>query len=197
MSADNIPYRVSLAGMIKAQHLARKFKLRAVFLVAEKKKRENCGHSHVEHQDEPSSAKKISFLDEADQNQGQKQGTAVSRLATLATYRLEPRNRFYEPDVRMIIRKVFEANLDGRAYDSEYCKKTATFLSDLIKQQVKALNFERYKIICLVYLGQVMQQGLRISSLCLFDGHHDNYAEYRHTDQDVFAVGVVYGFYME
>ncbi len=188
MASNNTEFRISLGGMIKAQNLARKIKSRALFLVNEKRKSENHGQVTLEHKDEPNTEERVS-------KQISQAGNAI--LGKSASYRLEPRRRFFEPDVRGIIKNALEANLDGKVYDSEYCKTKAKYLSDLIKDRVKALNYERYKIISLVYLGQSKDQGLKISSLCLLDEEKDNFAEFRCCLGNIFAVGVVYGIYME
>eukprot|EP00794_Sanderia_malayensis_P013968 gene13968-15425_t len=189
MANSNIQPAISLAGLIRAQNLARKIKLRAVCLVADKRKRENVGVVTLDHKDEPV-VRPRRFFHRTDITDDKAPDHAAS-------YRLEPRRKFYEPDVRLIIQNVFEANLNGKTYDSGYCKTTAKYLSDLIKKEVKCLGYDRYKIISLVFLGQSIDQGLKISSLCLFDQDFDNFAEFRYNQGSIFAVGVVYGVYME
>ncbi len=192
MAYDNAQYTVSLAGMIKAQNIAHKLKNRAVFLVAEKRKKENTGTITIAHRDEP-----VNRFERLQMNNNIIESANVKQRLQVASYRLEPRKRFYEPDVRLIIQNVFESNLNGKTYESEYCKTTAKYLSGVIKDEVKALGYDRYKIVSLVHLGQSIDQGLRISSLCLFDKDFDNYAEFKYNQGSIFAVGVVYGIYME
>ncbi|XP_065055016.1 dynein light chain Tctex-type 5-B-like [Rhopilema esculentum] len=190
MEREFLQYKISLGGMIRAQNLATKLKRRAVFLVAEKRRRENKGVVLVVHKDEPV---RVTDLE----------AVCPSFVPLCSLPRKEEKakcarsQRFYEPDVRLIIKSVLEENLNGVKYDSEDCKVAAKMLSNLIKDKVKSLCYDRYKIICIVYIGQSSKQGLQISSLCLFDEEKDNFAEYRLNSDNLFAVGVVYGMYME
>ena len=204
--------------MIRAQKLARKIKARAVFLVAEKRKIENTGIVSITHLDHPQTD--FSILGPAAMQQNtlpiprylnsssKSPFTIPSSRLTSAShrpvpkvnpdlYRMEPRALFYAPDVKCIIKEMFEKHLVGREYSPEFCKSTAKYLSDSIKEKVKSLNYHRYKLISFVHIGQLCQQGIKIASLCLIDENVDNFAEYRYEGRDLFAVGVVYGFYME
>ena len=203
--------------MIRAQKLARKIKARAIFLVAEKRKIENTGKVSISHLDVPQTD--LSALGPTAMNSTlpiprylnsstRSPFTIPSSRLTSAShrpapkvnpdlYRMEPRKPFYVPDVKSIIKELFEKHLKGRHYNPEFCKTTAKHLSDLIKEKVKALNYQRYKLITFVHIGQMCKQGVRIASLCLIDESVDNFAEYRYEGNDLFAVGVVYGLYME
>ncbi len=207
----------SIYGMIRAQRLARKLKARAIFLVQEKRRKENAGKIVVVHEDAPQPAEE-SFRPLTMQtnlivprylnSNSRSMHTATPSRMTSATqrqeskintdlYRMEPTKRFYEPDVRNIIREVFEKELFGKRYDVQKSKSSAKLVCDMIKEKVKGLNFHRYKIICFVYIGQLVDQGIRIASMSLIDRSCDNFAEHYYEGADFFAVGVVYGFYME
>ena len=206
----------SIYGMIRAQKLARKIKARAVFLVAEKKKLENKGNIVISHADIPqmeyslrpfatqsslgiprylNSSSRSPFTNPSSRLTSASQPPAPRINFDL--YRMEPRKYFNECEVRNIIKELFEKNLDGKTYRPEFCKMVAKSLSESIKEKVKALNYHRYKIISFVHIGQICNQGVKIASLCLTDNNFDNYAEYRHQGHDFFAVGIVYGLYME
>lgn len=207
----------SIYGMIRAQKLARKIKARAIFLVAEKKRLDNKGKVSITHIDEPHLAEDNArpFMMQNNlciprylHSSSRSPFTNASSRLTSASHhltpkinpdlhRMEPRKRFYEPDVRNIIQEMFDKHLTGKDYSPEFGKTIAKSLSDLIKEKVKALNFHRYKIISFVYIGQLGDQGLRIASLSLIDKSVDNFAEHYFETSGFFAVGVVYGFYME
>ena len=207
----------SIYGMIRAQKLARKIKARAVFLVAEKKKIENTGKISISHLDIPQSDLSVlgsttmqntlpipRYLNSSSRSPftiSSSRLTSASHHPTPKVnpdlYRMEPRNPFYVPHVKRIIMEIFEKHLAGKYYSAEFCKSVAKNLSDSIKEKVKALDYHRYKIISFVHIGQMCKQGINIASLCLIDETVDNFAEYYYEGSDFFAVGVVYGFYME
>ena len=55
----------------------------------------------------------------------------------------------------------------------------------------------RYKIIAIVHIGQLNDQGLRLGSRCLWDQGQDTFASYEFRNNSLFAVGTVYGVYAE
>ena len=66
-----------------------------------------------------------------------------------------------------------------------------------VKARVKELPIPRYKIICLVHIGELNNQGLRISSRCLWNAKFDTFATYEFKNHSLFAVACVYGVYFE
>lgn len=214
---DNSINITSIYGMIRAQKLARKLKIRAVFLQSEKRRQENAGKIFIDHTDFPQAVEEASrpFIMQTNlsipryltSNSKSPYGTTPSQLTSATQrpevkinpelYKMEPKKRFYEPEVRNLIRDIFERSLRGKSYDPEASKSSAKHLCDTIKERVKSLGYTRYKIISFVYIGQLSDQGLRIASMCLIDKSVDNYAEFYYEGSDFFALGVVYGFYME
>ena len=67
----------------------------------------------------------------------------------------------------------------------------------VIKARVKELMIPRYKIICLVHIGQLGDQSVRISSRCLWDQTNDTYASSEFRNKSLYAVASVYGVYYE
>ena len=66
-----------------------------------------------------------------------------------------------------------------------------------VKAQVKSMMLPRYKIICLVHIGQLLDQGLKVSSRCLWDASNDTSASYEFRNSSMFASAMVYGVYYE
>lgn len=62
---------------------------------------------------------------------------------------------------------------------------------------MKELKLPRYKIVCLVNIGEVKNQGVRMSSRCLWDPTNDTFATYEFTNGSLFATASVYGIYTE
>ena len=199
----------SMIGMIRARKLAVKIKKRAQFLVADTKRRDNAGKIAVIHWDFPRSQRRDDPSSRL-QIPGVK-SPPISRSASVSSrygythsiqplrnsYRTEPLSRFSEAKVKNIIEEVLDTNLQGHTYEAGFCKEMSVKLSEVIKQRVKFLGFSRYKYICIVYIGQVNNQGMRIGSRCLWDQKFDNVAEGYFRNGDLFAIGTVFGLYYE
>lgn len=129
--------------------------------------------------------------------------TAKSRCPpseVMPTYRMEPQpDRKFRPHiVKEIMDEAFEETLDGlNHYDSVKCRTLTTQVCEDIKQRVKWLNYERCKLICLVHIGSVSGQGMRVASQCLWDQNVDNFASTSYRKGDIFAVALLFGVYKE
>ena len=115
------------------------------------------------------------------------------------TYKLGPDEdkRFRCKDVKDIIDSVLEARLKGLLYDPDKCKLLLPSIADEIKEKVKVLGFERFKIVCLVTIGKLNNQGVRVASRCLWDTETDRMATSSFCSDDLFATAVVFGVYRE
>ena len=114
------------------------------------------------------------------------------------TYRLEPSRKFEASKVKAIIDDVFENYLKKEeTYDHKAERQLVKSLAEIIKGRVKELNYERYKIVCTVTIGQLKEQGLRIGSRCCWDAKWDTYAESSFKNKSLFAVATVWGVYYE
>lgn len=115
------------------------------------------------------------------------------------TYRLSPdiTKQFNSTRVEKMVRDILENRLRRFKYSPEYCKSMATDLVAIIKAKVKAMDFERYKIVCNVMLAEKQDQGVHISSRCIWNLDTDNYATVSYSNQTVTAVVLVHGLYFE
>lgn len=83
------------------------------------------------------------------------------------------------------------------AYEPAYCSKRACALSEKIKADVKQLGLSRYRIVCVVQVGEEGRGGVKIGSRCLWNSKFDRWASATHTNGSIFAVGTVYAVYLE
>ena len=123
-----------------------------------------------------------------------------SQAEVLPTYRMEPQSdrKFRPLIVKKIMDEAFEESLDGlNSYDSVKCRALTTQLCEDIKQRVKWLNYDRCKLVCLVHIGSVSGQGMRVASQCLWDQNVDNFASTSYKKGDIFAVALLFGVYKE
>lgn len=71
-------------------------------------------------------------------------------------------------------------------------------IADKIKEQIKCkLSIPRYKLVTQVTIGQSKDQGVSISSRCLWDTATDNYATASFKNQHIWASAIVFGIYTE
>ena len=124
---------------------------------------------------------------------------APGRMTHMPTYRMEPREheRFYPAKVKNIIENVIKAKLEGMQFDQVKHKQWAEAIVVEIKDQTKQLSIPSYKIIVQCVIGQVLGQGVRVASKCLWDEANDNYASYTYENASLFCTGIVFGIYYE
>jgi len=213
MSVGSYTSGPTMIGMIRARKLAVKIKKRAQFLVAERRKQDNAGKAAVVHRDFPKNLRNDdNFLVPTSKLLHSKSPPSctpsVSSRMGFSTnlnpvveprnsYRIEPVNRFSAQEVQDVIDEALKEYLEGHSYNYDFCKDTSKKLSEVIKQRVKYLGFTRYKIICLVYMGQAKNQGMRIGSRCLWNTQFDNVAEGSFRNGELFAVATVFGAFFE
>ena len=118
-------------------------------------------------------------------------------VAAENTYKMAPDRKFPEGDVRLILEEILTDRLAETKYDAERCRQLSKSISDTVKNRVKELKIERYKIICLVHIGQMGNQGMRIGSRCLWDTNFDTYSSFVFKNGSLFAAATVYGVYFE
>lgn len=123
---------------------------------------------------------------------------ALSYRPKLAnTYQMEPEKRFRPTDIEKLVFKVLEERLEDMTYDSEKCRFLVVSLANEIRHRVKQMGFARYKIVCIVDMGSVEEQGLRVASRCLWDKVQDSLGSATYKNESLFAVGTVFGVYHE
>ena len=113
------------------------------------------------------------------------------------TYRMEPKKHFNIQAVETVIKEILEDRLENFKYSAKFSATMIKVITEEIKERVKQLNFDRYKIICVVTLAQRNEQGLMVSSRCNWDKKTDNYACYTFKNLHVICSASVYGVYRE
>lgn len=124
-------------------------------------------------------------------------GKRVKKIAYENTYKMEPPKKFRPDQVKPIIEKVLATNLEGKKYDPIECSILSKALADDIKARVKELQFERYKVLSLVTIGQRSDQGVSVGSRFLWDHDRDSFAASSWYNKHLYAVGTVYAVYYE
>ncbi|ELU03272.1 hypothetical protein CAPTEDRAFT_136391 [Capitella teleta] len=93
-------------------------------------------------------------------------------------YKMAPdeKQRFRCSQIAGVIERVLQSALQGQLYDEERSRELTAHLSEEIRKEVKQLGYERHKVVCHVYLGQPLSQGIEISSQFLGNADADSWA---------------------
>ena len=75
-----------------------------------------------------------------------------------------------------MIAEELQKTLEDVSYEPEQCMKLAMELSETLKSKVKTLDAPRYKLVVLVQVGEKKDQGMKISSRCLWNHETDTFA---------------------
>ncbi|ELT92640.1 hypothetical protein CAPTEDRAFT_140076 [Capitella teleta] len=134
----------------------------------------------------------ISFIDEPSHEDPSRPPVRMEN-----TFQMAPGKRFPHGQITGIIKDVLEGYLAEEKYEPELCKQMTKTLSEVVKARVKELMIARYKIICIVHIGQLNAQAVRIGSRCLWESNNDTFASFEYRNQSLFALGTVYGIYTE
>ena len=114
------------------------------------------------------------------------------------TYKMKPNNFFLTGKARVIIRDVLEEHLRSKSYVAEESKRLSVEISEEIKRKVKAeVLVERYKLVCVVWIGQQLSQGLHITSRCLWNAQFDNFAQESYGNDHLFAQASIFAVFVE
>lgn len=129
--------------------------------------------------------------------QGEQAPRRRQRVFYENTYQLEPKRKFEAGKVKAIIDNVLSEQLKEEKYDPKASRQMTLTLAEIIKSSVKELNYERYKIVCMVSIGQLKEQGFRAGSRCCWDAKWDTFATGSFKNKSLFAIATVWGVYYE
>ena len=113
------------------------------------------------------------------------------------TYRMEPDKRFDIKEAKAFTEEILEENFSNKKYEAIKMARLAKRVSMVIKEKMKSLDYDRFKFVCNVTVGQQRNQGMRIASRFLWDAKRDNWFNCAYSNQELFAVASVYALYYE
>ena len=122
---------------------------------------------------------------------------AVDVTPTQPTYQLQPRVKLHRATIARAIRDVAEPRLQSFTYSAKKSAMLSKLLSEDVKDKLKALGLERYKIVCLITIGEKKSQGVHVVSRCSWDANHDDHVTYNWQNAQIFCTITVYGLYSE
>jgi hypothetical protein len=125
------------------------------------------------------------------------------------TYRLKPLVKFAAGEVTRLINAALHRNLEKVKYDHEKLPELIAKISNELLAEIKSilllieLNYERYKIVVQIEIGEHKGQGVKVASRCIWDTTTDTWASgnFRNVflinKGTLFAVCMVFGCYFE
>jgi len=114
------------------------------------------------------------------------------------TYVIHPeyKNKFRPGPVKEIIQEVLKSKLENVTYHAEQTNILTKQVADEVKERMKELALQRYKIIVQVVIGEQRAQGIRLGQRCYWDPTTDAFATESYCNDSLFCVVTTYGVYL-
>ncbi|XP_052777273.1 dynein light chain Tctex-type 5-B-like [Mya arenaria] len=113
------------------------------------------------------------------------------------SYRMEPTKKFNADEAFNALKSVVDKRMEGFRYHPKFCSNMTKMLSDEIKDEVKKLKFDRYKIVAVVHISEKRGQSMMVASRCAWDKNVDEFATYTMETPTLFCSASVFGIYNE
>ncbi|KAL2911985.1 hypothetical protein HK105_208532 [Polyrhizophydium stewartii] len=124
-------------------------------------------------------------------------GVAANAVVFENTYKLKPDKKFQSGAVKRIVEESLAQHLTKVKYDFEKVPELCKTIANDILASVKKLEFDRYKLVVEVDIGEFKGQGIKIASRAVWDTTTDSYASASFKNATLFAVAMVFGCYFE
>ena len=113
------------------------------------------------------------------------------------SYKMAPDGSFDVYKIKERAEDILREYLEGVEYKPEDCKGIALKVAERVKEEAKLFNLDRFKIVCMVYVGALTGQGLNVASRCLLDERFDKWCTAEYRNSYLFGVATVYGVFVE
>ncbi|CAF1172363.1 unnamed protein product [Rotaria sp. Silwood1] len=101
---------------------------------------------------------------------------------------------FNNNEVKEMLEQLIQQTIDQQnEYDCDKCTQLSKDLSQIIKDAMKSLNYEKYKYVIQVVLGQCQDDNLMMTCRCLWDIETDNYVSCVYSNTKIFCAVAVFG----
>ncbi|KAI5931861.1 Tctex1 domain-containing protein 2 [Manis javanica] len=112
------------------------------------------------------------------------------------TYILRPifQQRFRPSLVKDCIHAVLKEELANAEYSPEEIPQLTKRLSENIKDKLKEMGFDRYKMVVQVVIGEQRGEGVLMAARCFWDADTDNYTHDVFMNDSLFCVVAAFGF---
>nr|XP_046156445.1 dynein light chain Tctex-type protein 2B isoform X3 [Oncorhynchus gorbuscha] len=113
------------------------------------------------------------------------------------TYLIRPNyhHKFKAAVVKECIHDVLREQLSGVQYDPDEVGVLSRSLADCIKDKLKDVGFDRYKLVVQVVIGEQRGEGVKMAARCFWDADTDSYAQDIFMNDSLFCVATAFGSY--
>ena len=113
------------------------------------------------------------------------------------TYQTGPTVTINPKQIAEIAQRILEERLKDKEYNPSTMKKAASQISFLIREEIKRLDLDRYRIIAHVTIGEKCDQDVMMNFLYLWKPEFDHYAIAKYEDPKFFATALVFLIYKQ
>ncbi|XP_033252522.1 tctex1 domain-containing protein 2-like [Drosophila miranda] len=116
----------------------------------------------------------------------------------MPTYRLEPNNPLNKERVEIIMKAVMNKHYnDEYMFHPKHSLHMAAQISEEIKNRIKLMNYDRYRYIVLVTVGECLMQGLYSMVNFLWDAEKDGFVTYKVEQPSYYAICTTFYIYYD
>ena len=117
-------------------------------------------------------------------------------MRAMPTFQLQPESTFNCACVRQTVHDVIMPRLEHLTrYSRDKCAILCKLLAQEVKEAVKRLDFDRYKLVCVVTLAERHAQSMHEGSRCVGDSDVDSFVVVTWQNAHIVCTVTVYGFY--
>ncbi|CAG5048886.1 unnamed protein product [Parnassius apollo] len=113
------------------------------------------------------------------------------------TYQLNSKKHFHQENVKKILQKIVDSELKEIEYSEKIIPDLCLTLAENIRTAIKEENYDRYRIIVSVSIGQKRQQSVHVFHSFLWDHQRDAFVTHNFENCHIYANVVVYGVYLD
>ncbi|CAH4032203.1 dynein light chain Tctex-type protein 2B-like [Pieris brassicae] len=118
-------------------------------------------------------------------------------LLFLPTYQLNPNYPFHVPTVQNAADDLLDEYFTDHKYNAQESPALALRLAGDLMRNLKAMQFNRYRIITVVTIGQKRAQSYNNAISFLWDHDRDNYIDRQREVNSAFIQVTVFGIYLD
>ena len=104
---------------------------------------------------------------------------------------------FKSSEVKRVIKAVLERYLSKETYNPSTTSKLCKEITQQLRFEIKELGFSRHKIICQLMIAEQKQQGVEVTSRCLWRDDTDSFESQTFANESLVAVATVHGVYVD
>ncbi|XP_045781812.1 dynein light chain Tctex-type protein 2B-like [Maniola jurtina] len=118
-------------------------------------------------------------------------------LTYLPTYQLSSTHKFHLPTVQKITDELLDEHWTGHKYNVQDSPALALRIAGELMRKLKAIQFNRYRIISVVTIGQKRAQSYNNAVAFLWDHERDNYVDVQREVTTAFVQVTTFGVYLD